>query len=86
MSATGYMRVVRRLRVAAKASGTLALVTEGGYDLAALRECLDGTIDVLVADSADLGDEEALRGVPAPRGERARAAVRAAQSAFWRGL
>lgn len=86
MTATGYMRVVRRLKVAAKASGALALVTEGGYDLEALRECLEGTIDVLVADTADLGDEQALRGVPAPRGERALAAVRAAQSAFWRGL
>jgi len=86
MTATGYMRIVRRLKAAAMASGALALVTEGGYDLAALRECLDGTIDVLAADTADLGDEQALRSIPAPGGERALAAVRAAQSAFWRGL
>lgn len=86
MTATGYMRIVRRLKAAAMASGALALVTEGGYDLAALRECLDGTIDVLAADTADLGDEQALRSIPAPRGERALAAVRAAQFAFWRGL
>ncbi|MBA3637785.1 MAG: histone deacetylase [Acidobacteria bacterium] len=86
MTATGYRRIVRRLEAAAMASGKLALVTEGGYDLAALRECLDGTIDVLAADTADLGDDQALRSIPAPRAERALAAVRAAQSAFWRGL
>jgi acetoin utilization deacetylase AcuC-like enzyme len=83
MTATGYMRIVRRLKDAAQRSGGLALVTEGGYDLAALRECLDATIDVLTAGDTDLGDE---RAVPAPRGERALLAVRAAQSAFWRGL
>ena len=86
MSATGYMRIVRRLRSAAMSSGALALVTEGGYDLAALRECLDGTIDVLSADSSGPDHEQALRPMPAPRGERAVATVRAAQSAFWRGL
>lgn len=86
MTATGYMRIVQRLKAAAMRSGALALVTEGGYDLAALRECLDATIDVLGADAAELGDEQALRAVPAPRGERALTAVRAAQSAFWRGL
>ncbi len=84
MTATGYMRIVRRLKDAALRSGGLALVTEGGYDLAALRECLDATIDVLTAGDTDLGDETLRR--PAPRGERALLAVRAAQSAFWRGL
>ncbi len=86
MTATGYMRIVRRLRTAALQSGALALVTEGGYDLAALRECLDATIDVLAADTVAPGDEQELRAQPAPRGERALTAVRAAQSAFWRGL
>ena len=86
MTATGYMRILRRLKDAALASGVLALVTEGGYDLDALRECLDGAIDVIAADAVELGDEEALRALPAPRGERALQAVRAAQSPFWRGL
>ena len=86
MTANGYMRIVHRLKAAAMASGALALVTEGGYDLAALRECLDATIDALLADGADTGDEQTVRTMPAPRGERARAGVRAAQSAFWRGL
>ena len=86
MTATGYMRIVQRLRSAAMSSGALALVTEGGYDLDALRDCLDATIEVLAADAVELSDEQALRALPAPRGERALTAVRAAQSAFWRGL
>jgi acetoin utilization deacetylase AcuC-like enzyme len=86
MTATGYMRIVRRLKAAAIETGTLALVTEGGYDLSALRECLETTIEVVSAAHADLGDEQALRSMPAPRGQRALRAVRDAQSAFWRGL
>ena len=86
MTATGYMRILGRLKDAATLSGALALVTEGGYDLAALRECIDATIDVVTAGDADLGDEQALGASPAPRGERALTAVRAAQSAFWGGL
>ena len=86
MTATGYMRIVQRLKAIALQSGALALVTEGGYDLTALRECLESTIDVVTAEGVELGDERELRTMPAPRGERALTAVRAAQSAFWRGL
>lgn len=84
MSVPGYRRILDRLRDAASASGAIALVTEGGYDLPALRECLETTIAVFdgrrdrAADAADAA--------PAPRGERALQAVRRAQSAFWRGL
>ena len=86
LTATGYMRIVHRLKQAALQSGALALVTEGGYDLAALRECLEATIEVAGAESVELGDMAEGGAVPAPRGERALTAVRAAQSAFWRGL
>jgi acetoin utilization deacetylase AcuC-like enzyme len=45
----GYAAVVAMLGEAARrlCQGRLALVTEGGYHLGALRDCLDATIDVL---------------------------------------
>jgi acetoin utilization deacetylase AcuC-like enzyme len=87
MTVAGFRWMVGRLKAAAASSGSaLALVTEGGYDLAALRECIDATVEVLTTESADSQDEQATGRQPAPRGERAVAAVRAAQSAFWRGL
>jgi acetoin utilization deacetylase AcuC-like enzyme len=86
MSAAGYARVIARIRAAAGESGALALVTEGGYDLQALRDCLEATLEVLGADTVEAREDETRRTVPAPRGERALAAVRAAHSTFWRGL
>jgi acetoin utilization deacetylase AcuC-like enzyme len=82
VSIDGYAAIVRRLAHVATRHGALALVTEGGYDLDALAGCLDATIGVVdggyvlppVVDG------------PSPRGERAAAAVRAAQAAFWRGI
>jgi acetoin utilization deacetylase AcuC-like enzyme len=48
VSTEGYAAIVRALRDAARRAGCpIALVTEGGYDLAALRACLDGTLDIL---------------------------------------
>lgn len=82
MSAAGYGRIVSDLRDGALASGRLALVTEGGYDLPALRECLDSTLAVL--DGEPAAAEPGL--APAPRGERTVKAARAVQSAYWRGL
>ena len=81
MTAAGYGRIIHRLKNAVQTSGTLALVTEGGYDLPALRECLEVAIGVIESDRL----EEVNRTV-APRGERALMAVQAAQSAFWRGI
>lgn len=44
----GYAAIVRSLRESAARTGCpIAVVTEGGYDLAALRACLDATVDVL---------------------------------------
>ena len=49
MTTAGYRRLVQMLDDAAKrlCGRRLALVTEGGYHLPALRECLMTTIDVL---------------------------------------
>ena len=48
LSTEGYGAIVRSLGAAAVRSRCpVALVTEGGYDLAALRSCLDGTIAIL---------------------------------------
>lgn len=86
MSAGGYARILARLKAAAARSGALALVTEGGYDLQALRECLQASLSVLDADIIGFGNDNQVKAQAAPRGERALTAVRAAQSAFWRGL
>jgi acetoin utilization deacetylase AcuC-like enzyme len=83
MTAAGYARILRRLRAATQPSGSLALATEGGYDLPALRECLEAAVAIIEDDSKS--GENAID-VAAPRGERAFAAVRAAQSTFWRGI
>ena len=86
MSAAGFVRIVRRLKAAVLQSGALALVTEGGYDLPALRECLEETIDAAAAQEREPDGHDEVRAVAVPRGERALEAVRDAQSAFWRGL
>jgi acetoin utilization deacetylase AcuC-like enzyme len=90
MTAAGYGRLVGQLRDAALACGALALVTEGGYDLPALRECLEESIRTLElpakAGSHKREQEAGSYDVFVPRGERALKAVRAAQSPYWRGL
>ena len=83
VTTAGYAGLVRGLR-AWSASGALALLTEGGYDLAALEECLESSCAVL-AETARPVARLSIDG-PAPRGERAVTAVRAAQSPHWRGL
>lgn len=50
MTAAGYAAVVESLAVtAARVGCPIALVTEGGYDLDALRACLDATLEVLAS-------------------------------------
>jgi acetoin utilization deacetylase AcuC-like enzyme len=84
MSSDGYAAVVSRLRSAADrvCGGRIAMVTEGGYDLRALAECLTASIAILdgtskgpeSSQSADMGDT---------RGRAALDAVRAVQKSFW---
>jgi acetoin utilization deacetylase AcuC-like enzyme len=48
VSTDGFAMIIGRLRQAAHTVGCpIALVTEGGYDLEALRSCLDATIRLL---------------------------------------
>ncbi|HYT65232.1 MAG TPA: histone deacetylase [Vicinamibacterales bacterium] len=52
VSTAGYAAIVRSLaKTAAWIGCPMALVTEGGYDLAALRACLDASLDVLAPAS-----------------------------------
>ena len=84
VSTAGYGSVVGILKGAAtRAKCPIALVTEGGYDLDALRECLDATLTMLSANGAAAITAE--RPVP-PRAERSLAAARAAHSRFWKGF
>jgi acetoin utilization deacetylase AcuC-like enzyme len=78
MTTRGYGWIVLALAGAATAHGALALATEGGYDLGALEECLD--VSLLAAEA---GAISSLPPAPAPRGERALAAVRAAHREYW---
>ena len=80
MSAAGYSRIIGRLRRATGA-GALALVTEGGYDLPALHECLEAAITAVQSEVVP----GAAAGA-APRGERALEAVMSAQADFWRAF
>ena len=82
VTTAGYASLMARLRLWS-GNGALAVVTEGGYDLTALGECVEASIRVL--DTADVPPSQAS-GQPAPRGERAVAAVRAAQAPHWRGI
>lgn len=55
MTTEGYSSWMSALRHAADelCGGRLAVVTEGGYDLQALRACLDATVDVLRAPKGE---------------------------------
>jgi acetoin utilization deacetylase AcuC-like enzyme len=81
VSTAGYAAIVGMLQVSVASHGSIALVTEGGYDLTALASCLDEsfvTLDRGLSGARTLPDDG-----PAPRGERALAAVRAAQAPYW---
>ena len=80
LSAEGYFSIVALVASAAKRSGGLSLVTEGGYDLEALTECLEASFLAVRAEGASTAPGSA----PAPRGERAVAAVRQAAGRHWR--
>ena len=81
MTSDGFGAIVGGLASIAMRHGSLGLVTEGGYDLTALEESLDASLAAIQGTGAGL---VASHSVAAPRGERAVAAVRAAQHGFWR--
>ena len=83
MSAAGYAHVLSLVKGAATRSGPLALVTEGGYDLAALRECLDASLAVLDGNPGAAAVDDESTAESARRGMRALAQVRPVQASFW---
>jgi acetoin utilization deacetylase AcuC-like enzyme len=84
VSTAGYGAVVAILKGAAvRAKCPIALVTEGGYDVDALRDCLDATLTILAGNAAPA--ITAQRPV-SPRVERSLTAARAAHKGFWKGF
>ena len=82
VTTAGFGWIVGHLADVATRHGGLALVTEGGYDLGALEASLEESLAVL-AGPPEGADRAAVAG-PTPRGDRAIAAVRAAQQGLWR--
>jgi acetoin utilization deacetylase AcuC-like enzyme len=84
LSTTGYAMLSKSLCEAAErhCHGRLVAVTEGGYDLTALKACLESTISILDGASVP-SSHEAFAGATA-RSRAAITAVRAAQSKYWK--
>ena len=80
VTTAGYASIVRQL-VRASANTPIAFVTEGGYDLGALAECLEASFAAI-----DGVDPKPFPDASSARGERAMEVVRAAQAPFWRGI
>ena len=80
MSSEGCGLLLGALAHSARRSGGVALVTEGGYHLPALEECIEACLLAVQSDGAPLPPP----GSPTPRADRAIAAVRAAHSPFWK--
>ncbi len=83
LSTAGYAALTKSLCDAADRNchGRIVALTEGGYDLSALRSCLDSTVTVL--DGAAVPPAGKPSAVTS-RSHEAIAAVRAAQSKFWK--
>ena len=84
LSTPGYALLTKLLCDAADrhCHGRIVAVTEGGYDLAALKACLQTTVSVLDGSSAPSLADQALG--PTSRSRTAIAAVRAAQAKYWK--
>ena len=91
VTTAGYASIVAQLMTAAWQT-PIAFVTEGGYDLGALADCLDASFAAITGPSSPVTGPGAARvtsgggETPRVRAERAIAAVAAAQAPFWRGL
>jgi acetoin utilization deacetylase AcuC-like enzyme len=83
MSTEGYGALTAELCAVSErcCQGRLVLVSEGGYDLAALTSCLELTVAVAAGKKPALPALDASPGRPAAR---AIEAVRAAQARYWR--
>jgi acetoin utilization deacetylase AcuC-like enzyme len=84
LSTAGYASLTTMLAAAADTHchGRLVAVTEGGYDLGALKSCLESTVAVLAGSPppAPAGPSAATTG----RSRAAINAVRAAQAGYWK--
>lgn len=86
VTTAGYASIVRSLMTAAGKT-PIAFVTEGGYELGALAECLDASFAVVAgAGSGEAGSDHTSPDRDPVRAKRALKAVRAAQAPFWRGI
>ena len=87
VSTAGFAAMAARLRAAAIRScgGRVVLATEGGYDLDALRDSLQATIDVF-AGSACRHPAARPANRPTRSGTLALDLVRAAQKRYWSTL
>ena len=84
MTTEGYARTVHRLRHVSARHGTVALVTEGGYELTALAACLEATFTAMTTDAPPPVDQQSS--AAGSRGERAVQAAHDAQRPYWRGI
>jgi acetoin utilization deacetylase AcuC-like enzyme len=88
VTTAGYASIVREL-LKMSAHGSIAFVTEGGYDLGALSDCLDAMIAEASGKAAAIGaspaDAHGSRS-STTRAERALDAVRAAHKGHWHAL
>ena len=84
MTTEGYGRTVHGLRRVGARHGTVALVTEGGYELTALAACLEATFKAMTTDAHPPIDHQSS--VAGSRGERAVQAAHDAQRPYWRGI
>jgi acetoin utilization deacetylase AcuC-like enzyme len=85
VTTAGYRAMTAELRLLAEehCDGRIALITEGGYDLQALQECLAAAVDVLAADDPEPPQWPASA-KPSMRGERVVTTARARLSGYWR--
>ena len=85
VTSRGYADLVRDL-LAAMQGRPAAFVTEGGYELPALAECLEASFAAIGSHSPSGGSDPPPPLPTSARGERALTAVRAAHGGFWRDL
>ena len=86
VSTAGYADITTHLQAVADdcCQGRMVAVTEGGYDLEALKDCLAGTLRVMSAPSTSLAQPVAAS--PPERAQAALQAVKVAQASFWPAL
>jgi acetoin utilization deacetylase AcuC-like enzyme len=84
VTVSGYGNIIRQLMSIAP-ENAIAFVTEGGYELSALGSCLDEAF-AAATGGVNAISSESHAAAAAPRGDRALAAVRASQAAYWRAI